>query len=774
MYLEITGVGTPHITNLRMYHVDDEQDLIAGKIFSAPFKDELAALDLGFIRFMDRLATNLNACSRWSHRNRMDNYTWGGMGYSQATFIGTTSGAADAYTSSFSGLTIQDGTCIDLYWHTDGTPGVTSTLTIDGGTTYQVFDHAGYTTRYTSTTPKSGVDIRARLVFSSLLNGWVQDSGYNAQKLPAAQWPPELCMALCEEAGITTAWINVPIFASDDDDQDWVTQFCTMAAASYPDIHVILEGGNERWGGIIRMYDISAKLASARGYTAGWEEISGRDASLMSQAAYAVYGSRSKYSVIINVQTTTLPGNQVEAFESDDFVTETGNSADAAKNWVAGAAITAYVPSTWADVPTEEAAASTWDAASEPTKTSLIEAAVDAMDWQGTKDDIEAWADTIGLEHSTYPDLELFVYEGSANPGRVDATVSVTDTCKAFRLAQNFASNLYTYLLDLWNFARSMGIRWNCYYLHIHNDIWGMRFSPDGGLYAPANKGYEALVADSLLWRQESVVPTNMTAPYFSGVFAVGETITVWHGHWWAGNDRPTYAYQWYADSVAISGATSNTYDLTASEEGAVIRCDVTATNGSGSATESTADSAAVSAAEITVWNVAYDGTTSGMTLQASTANATTDVLGGSNALLISTTNNNISGFVTNPTNSLTFKDGTNRLRFYARPETWPTAQAWIQFRAQDMSTTGQFSVRIDDPTAATKWVNTSGSTITSGTVTDAGNNWVYADINLNITGADLVGAYNARMSSTAYAGSINAASTHSFSLYDLKITKLP
>lgn len=73
--------------------------------------------------------------------------------------------------------------------------------------------------------------------------------------------------------------------------------------------------------------------------------------------------------------------------------------------------------------------------------------------------------------------------------------------------------------------------------------------------------------------------PANVTAPVISGTdVVVGTTWTCSTGSW--GIPSPSvFAYQWYNEGVAISGATNNTYVLQAGDVGDVINCEVTATN---------------------------------------------------------------------------------------------------------------------------------------------------------------------------------------------------
>lgn len=90
--------------------------------------------------------------------------------------------------------------------------------------------------------------------------------------------------------------------------------------------------------------------------------------------------------------------------------------------------------------------------------------------------------------------------------------------------------------------------------------------------------------------------PANTVLPAITGTAQVGQTLTVDDGTF-TGDATITYSYQWYAAGVAISGATSATYDLTASEEGKIITARVTAINDAGTAFAFTDATSAVIAA---------------------------------------------------------------------------------------------------------------------------------------------------------------------------------
>lgn len=90
------------------------------------------------------------------------------------------------------------------------------------------------------------------------------------------------------------------------------------------------------------------------------------------------------------------------------------------------------------------------------------------------------------------------------------------------------------------------------------------------------------------------VSPYYTAVPTISGTATVGQTLTAATGTW-AGDATIAYTYQWYQNSVAISGATASTYVLLAAQSGKRITVRVTATNGAGTASATSAPTSAVS-----------------------------------------------------------------------------------------------------------------------------------------------------------------------------------
>jgi hypothetical protein len=87
--------------------------------------------------------------------------------------------------------------------------------------------------------------------------------------------------------------------------------------------------------------------------------------------------------------------------------------------------------------------------------------------------------------------------------------------------------------------------------------------------------------------------PANTVLPAITGTARVGQTLTVSNGTW-TGSPAPTFTRQWKRGGTNIAGATGATYVLVTADAGAVITCAVTATNTGGSATATSAGTAAV------------------------------------------------------------------------------------------------------------------------------------------------------------------------------------
>jgi hypothetical protein len=87
---------------------------------------------------------------------------------------------------------------------------------------------------------------------------------------------------------------------------------------------------------------------------------------------------------------------------------------------------------------------------------------------------------------------------------------------------------------------------------------------------------------DGALLEVAATKPANAGAPSLSGAMSVGNVLSCTQGTW---NDNPTsLAYKWLRNGGAIAGQTGSTYTVQSADRGTSISCEVTASNGAGSA----------------------------------------------------------------------------------------------------------------------------------------------------------------------------------------------
>ena len=138
----------------------------------------------------------------------------------------------------------------------------------------------------------------------------------------------------------------------------------------------------------------------------------------------------------------------------------------------------------------------------------------------------------------------------------------------------------------------------------------------------PANvNDYPATLSTTFSFTANPISPpVNTVLPGISGTIAAGQTLTATAGTW-TGTAPITYAYQWQrctgASCVNISGATSSSYPLTATDVGKTLQVAVTATNSDGNATATSANTGTVTgvAPSATALPTISGTTTDGQTL---------------------------------------------------------------------------------------------------------------------------------------------------------------
>ena len=147
------------------------------------------------------------------------------------------------------------------------------------------------------------------------------------------------------------------------------------------------------------------------------------------------------------------------------------------------------------------------------------------------------------------------------------------------------------------------------------------------------------------------IPPSNVTPPSISGMTADGQTLTASTGTW-SGTTPMTFTYQWQrcntsgTSCVAVAGATSSTYLVSAADIGSTLRVVVTATNGAGS---SAYPGVIAADSPLSYWRLGETGGTA------------TDSSGFANGTYVGSPQQAVSGLLTGDTNGAVTLNGTSQ-----------------------------------------------------------------------------------------------------------------
>ena len=91
----------------------------------------------------------------------------------------------------------------------------------------------------------------------------------------------------------------------------------------------------------------------------------------------------------------------------------------------------------------------------------------------------------------------------------------------------------------------------------------------------------------------------DIEAPQVSGTPAVGQSLTCLRGIW-NGQPPPEFTYRWLRDGTIIPSATGSTYTVELADKGHLLSCQVTASNGEGTAEAESSNALAILRATVT------------------------------------------------------------------------------------------------------------------------------------------------------------------------------
>jgi hypothetical protein len=106
----ISAIGSPAVSNIKVYHIDDETAILDGDVFGAKFKERLTEAKFGVYRFLDWQGANGTNITTWATRKPVSFVFYSGGDFRSALYTGVASvdGTNRQYSvsapSSWSGL----------------------------------------------------------------------------------------------------------------------------------------------------------------------------------------------------------------------------------------------------------------------------------------------------------------------------------------------------------------------------------------------------------------------------------------------------------------------------------------------------------------------------------------------------------------------------------------------------------------------------------------------------------------------------------------------
>jgi hypothetical protein len=141
--LEINSIASgSYIDKIKMYFLDDETDILAGKMFGARYLQRMREINPGVVRFMNWMLTNVGNYSTWALRKPLDHYTWQADQFKASIYPGdimTNSG--NNYSLTTGSFTLADKLVMHVHFNADSVkkgntqggftlPGMLNTLTV--------------------------------------------------------------------------------------------------------------------------------------------------------------------------------------------------------------------------------------------------------------------------------------------------------------------------------------------------------------------------------------------------------------------------------------------------------------------------------------------------------------------------------------------------------------------------------------------------------------------------------------------------------------------
>lgn len=195
--IQVTGVGSPHPTNWRFYHADDEALLAGGGIFGTRFLDLVS--QVGVIRHLDWQKANESNVVNWADRTPVGFYSYLATQYPASKYAGVTANTGDAYTVAKSGFTLTDKAQVIVKFNATST-GTEPTINVEGTGDIVIRNWYGIEL---GSTEKPATDYVGCLTYEERLGCYLKVGGDTARKDCGiiSGVPPEIMIELARQTG---------------------------------------------------------------------------------------------------------------------------------------------------------------------------------------------------------------------------------------------------------------------------------------------------------------------------------------------------------------------------------------------------------------------------------------------------------------------------------------------------------------------------------------------------------------------------------------------
>ena len=343
----ISSIGDPRITDLKVFHVDDEAALNSGEVFGIKFKQRLVEANFGVIRFAEWQYCNSTNVTTWATRKPITYVFYSGSEFRASLYAGLTTNVGAAYYATLPNFVLADKATVIAKFNASS-EGPCTLNVVETGDINILDEHADALSNGKSSPVRGTRHSIATLVYDATLNAWIKQGGDLAVGSKGIEngCPPELMVRLCAEVGAHPYFVTPP-FAIDPA-TDYIPGLASCCRDNGPSWMIPrFEGPNECWNSAPGSYPTGYANAKAMAY--GWgadfHNWYGKVMSVLGQAVSAAYGNdRKKYQVLCGVQTVMAnhPGAMASCnarlastkYLSQSALPQSTYTKSAASNWV--------------------------------------------------------------------------------------------------------------------------------------------------------------------------------------------------------------------------------------------------------------------------------------------------------------------------------------------------------------------------------------------------------------------------------------------------------